>query len=296
MPAALSCPPREWERELCPSWGVAGSAAWGPGLNFQTPTCKVDTSTGPLSCPTRKNSTVTVFFSGRRDAPERWVKSGKARARAQAEAKASDRSQTICSTESGAVVKGSEAGLGRGDGTQGPTHGSRHQEVLGPQSWVRGHCGNNLDGDAPAKPSSQGPSPESLSHDVRRKCQPPDGVNCLSRQEGRTCSAAQRTQAQEAWVRVSDLIWGRPFHIGTLSIPGSGKAGVARCGRGSIIRTGDTVGRSALRSGGLSHRPRPTGQHAATRSSGARAGPAPQKNSPECTDGFPAAGRSARAG
>lgn len=73
--------------------------ALGHSLNVQTPTCKVDTSTGPLSCPTRKNSTVTVFFSGRREAPERWVNSGKARARAQAEAKASARSQTICSTE-----------------------------------------------------------------------------------------------------------------------------------------------------------------------------------------------------
>lgn len=72
---------------------------WGRGASLQTPTCRVDTSTGPLSCPTRKNSTVTVFFSERREAPERWVKSGKARARAQAEAKASERSHTICSTE-----------------------------------------------------------------------------------------------------------------------------------------------------------------------------------------------------
>lgn len=70
----------------------------GHTLQLQTPTCSVDTSTGPLSCPTRKNSTATVLFSERREAPERWVKSGKARARAQAEAKTSDCSQTICST------------------------------------------------------------------------------------------------------------------------------------------------------------------------------------------------------
>lgn len=38
---------------------------------------------------------MTVLFSARRDAPERCVKSGKARAKAQAEAKTSVCSQTI---------------------------------------------------------------------------------------------------------------------------------------------------------------------------------------------------------
>lgn len=84
-------------------------------MNVRTPTCKVDTSTGPLSCPTRKNSTVTVL-SVRREVPARWLNSGKARARAQAEAKASDRSHTICSTERQSCAedgRGARAGPGR---------------------------------------------------------------------------------------------------------------------------------------------------------------------------------------
>lgn len=84
-------------------------------MNVRTPTCKVDTSTGPLSCPTRKNSTVTVL-SMRREVPARWLNSGKARARAQAEAKASDRSHTICSTERQSCAedgRGARAGPGR---------------------------------------------------------------------------------------------------------------------------------------------------------------------------------------
>lgn len=43
---------------------------------------------------------MTVLFSVRLDAPERCVKSGKALARAQAEAKTSGCSQTICSERS----------------------------------------------------------------------------------------------------------------------------------------------------------------------------------------------------
>lgn len=98
-------------------------------LNVQTPTCKVDTSTGPLSCPTRKSSTVTVF-SVRRDAPERWVNSGKARAKAQAEAKTSDRSQAICSTE--------RAGMKAGAGTGfGPTQGAAIRRHWGSQLGQR---------------------------------------------------------------------------------------------------------------------------------------------------------------
>jgi len=63
--------------------------------NPQTLTFSVATSIGPLFCPTRKNSTVTVFFSVRLDALDRCVNNGKALANAQAEAKTSDRSQTI---------------------------------------------------------------------------------------------------------------------------------------------------------------------------------------------------------
>lgn len=98
--------------------------ARGPRANVRTPTCRVDTSTGPLSCPTRKNSTVTVFLSARRAAPERWVKSGKARARAQAEAKASERSQTTCSTERQSRERGQTRGSDPGEelhsGQRGP--------------------------------------------------------------------------------------------------------------------------------------------------------------------------------
>lgn len=125
-----------------------------PGVRaeHQTPTCKVDTSTGPLSCPTRKNSTTTVFFSVRREAPERWVNSGKARARAQAEAKASARSQTICSTEE-SCDEGQQ-----GDRTQDHS-GSCNQAVLWAHSTVRGHSACNLDTGAPIKPSPWGLPP-----------------------------------------------------------------------------------------------------------------------------------------
>lgn len=63
--------------------------------NTQNLTLSVATSIGPLFCPTRKNSTVTVFFSARLDALDRCVNNGNALANAQAEAKTSDRSQTI---------------------------------------------------------------------------------------------------------------------------------------------------------------------------------------------------------
>lgn len=64
----------------------------------QNLTLSVATSMGPLFWPTRKNSTVTVFFSVRLEALERWVNRGKALARAQAEAKTSERSHTICNS------------------------------------------------------------------------------------------------------------------------------------------------------------------------------------------------------
>lgn len=63
--------------------------------NSQNLTLSVATSIGPLFWPTRKNSTVTVFFSVRLEALDRCVNRGKALARAHAEAKTSERSHTI---------------------------------------------------------------------------------------------------------------------------------------------------------------------------------------------------------
>lgn len=132
------------------------------GLSVRTPTCKVDTSTGPLSCPTRKNSTVTVL-SARRDAPARWVNSGKARARAQAEAKASGRSHTICGTErqsreeQGRGATGWDRTQGRPPLPQEPPAGS-----AGAHGWVgRRRCAYNLDTGAPTEPSPRGVFPPS---------------------------------------------------------------------------------------------------------------------------------------
>lgn len=201
----------------------------------------MDTSTGPLSCPTRKNSTVTVFFSGRRDAPERWVKRGNARARAQAEAKASDRSQTICSTRKQSCGEGSAAG----EGTPGSPHGSPCQEVLGPHSWVRGHCGNNLARDTSAGPSSQGPSPEPRSHDGRKKM---SAARC-----GPPPPETRQPDAQGHTVDVGSGGLGRRLRSAThtglgclclwdLSFPVC-KAGVAISSRGAISTSEDTVAR-----------------------------------------------------
>ena len=149
--------------------------ARGHSANIRTPTCKVDTSTGPLSCPTRKNSTVTVFFSVRREAPERWVKSGKARARAQAEAKASDRSQTICSTERQSRERGQtrECGQTHGSGTRG------RASVWTEEPRQSHHAGAFLE-----PPSHRG-----------RKRRPPD-VDCL--RGGRV--GRRGAWAQEIWV------------------------------------------------------------------------------------------------
>ena len=225
-----------WGREHCPSWGWRGH-----GLSFQTPTCKVDTSTGPLSCPTRKNSTVTVFFSGRRDAPERWVKRGKARARAQAEAKASDRSQTICSTREQSWGEGS----GVGEGTSGSPHGSPCQEVLGPHSRVRGHCGNNLARDAPAGPASQGPSSEPWAHDARKKmsaarCGPPPPETQQPDVQGRTVYVGSGGLGRS--LRSATHTGLGCLRLWDLSFPVC-KAGVAMSSCGATSTSEDTVAR-----------------------------------------------------
>lgn len=68
---------------------------------------------GPLFCPTKKNSTVTVFFSVRLDALERCVNNGKALASAQAEAKTSDRSQTIWNISQKTNKSGNSRDIGR---------------------------------------------------------------------------------------------------------------------------------------------------------------------------------------
>lgn len=138
--------------------------AWGHSLNFQSPTCKVDTSTGPLSCPTRKNSTVTVFFSVRLEAPERWVNSGKARARAQAEANASARSQTICSRERQSHDEGQRGAQDTGANPPELRSGSAGASQLGQRPlWIQ--SGQRC----PNKANSPGAFPEPMSCYVRKE-------------------------------------------------------------------------------------------------------------------------------
>lgn len=80
----------------------------------QNLTLSVATSMGPLFWPTRKNSTVTVFFSVRLAALERCVNRGKALARAQAEANTSERSHTICnSSKTGHTTPGGQGSTKR---------------------------------------------------------------------------------------------------------------------------------------------------------------------------------------
>lgn len=200
--------------------------ARGHGLSVRTPTCRVDTSTGPLSCPTRKNSTVTVL-SVRRDAPARWVNRGKARARAQAEAKASGRSHTICSTERQSCEE-----QGRGPGHAGPRDAGPRDAgptreppagSAGAHGWVGRRCAYNLDTGAPAEPSPQeGSSPQATAstcekEDTGHQLLPTAFHDGTWRDEQQPPCEAQSGRPPrptwEEWLRLSDL--GVP-------VPGSG--------------------------------------------------------------------------
>lgn len=227
-------------------------------MNVRTPTCKVDTSTGPLSCPTRKNSTVTVL-SVRREVPARWLNSGKARARAQAEAKASDRSHTICSTERQSCAedgRGARAGPGR-----------RLQEALG------------LTAGSDATVHTAG-------HRRPHRGSPPN--HCLHMGEGRHGHQGLPTAFQDrTWrdeqqtpVQGSELpprpIWEKRLSLSGLSVPVRGR--------------GDSVGAAAA------SEPECSAVTLRSPCGHPGSGAASSQHSPRCTDASPAAGRPAPVG